>query len=148
MTTRPDRRILRNLHTVISSRILIKGFDRNRLGKFLDSSLGEGSDERVDLAHKFDINPQLEALSSLPINAVILSFLFKYFKDELPVTQTGLFNLLNICHVCNRYLQLKESELPPCTCISNLPPSGLKEIFQIFACWHNNVYVYLYRASI
>ena len=130
MTTRPDGRILRSLHAVITSRILIKGFDKNRLGKFLDSSLGVGSDERVGLAHKFDISPQLEALSSLPINAVILSFLFKYFKDKLPVTQTGLFNLL-VCHACNRYLQLKEPELAPC--VSNLPhdlPSDLKESFQ------------------
>ena len=130
MTTRPDGRILRSLHMVITSRILIKGFDRNRLGNFLDSSLGTCSDERAGLARKFDIYPQLEALASLPINAVILSFLVKYFKDELPVTQTGLFNLL-ICHACNRHIQLKEPELPPC--ISNPPhdlPSGLKEAFQ------------------
>ena len=130
MTTRPDVRILRSLHTVITSRILIKGFDKNRLGKFLDSSLGTDSDEREGLAHKFNISPQLEALSCLPINAVILSFLFKYFKDELPVTQTDLFNLL-VCHACNRYLQLKKPELA--LCVSSLPhglPSGLKESFQ------------------
>ena len=75
MTTRPDGRILRRLYMVISSRILIKDFDRNRLGNFLDNSLGECSDERAGMAHKFGINPQLEALANLPINAVILSFL-------------------------------------------------------------------------
>ena len=130
MTTRPDGRILRGLHKVLTSRILIKGFDRERLSKFLDSSLGACSDERTTMAHKFEINPQLEALSSLPINAVILSFLIRYFNDELPVTQTGLFNLL-ICHACNRHLQSKTPELPPR--VSKLPddlPSGLKEALQ------------------
>ena len=90
MTTRPDSRLLRRLHKVLMSRILIKGFDRERLNRFLDSSLGAHSDEKARLVRKFEINPQIDALSSLPINAVILSFLIKYFTDEeLPVTQTG-----------------------------------------------------------
>ena len=100
------------------------------LGKFVDTSLGACSDKRSGLAHKFDINPELEALACLPINAVILGFLVKYFKYKLPVTQTGLFNLF-ICHACNRHIQSKEPELPPY--VSKLPhdlPSGLKVAFE------------------
>ena len=131
MTTRPHGKILLSLQRVLSSRILIKGFDREKLGKFLDFSLGANSDEKATLVHKFEINPQLEALASLPINAVILSFLVKYFKDELPVTQTGLFNLF-MCHACIRHLQLKEPDRQQFF-VSKLPydlPSGLKEAFQ------------------
>ena len=131
MTTRPEGKILLSLRRVLTSRILIKGFDTERLSKFLDFSLGASSDEKVTLVHKFEINPQLEALASLPINAVILSFLVKYFKDELPVTQTGLFNLL-LCHACIRHLQLREPDRQQLF-VSKLPydlPSGLKEAFQ------------------
>ena len=133
ITTRPDGGILLSLRKVLTSRILVKGFNTERLSTFLDFSLGAHSDEKAKLVHKFEINPQLEALSSLPINAVILSFLTKRFEDELPVTQTGLFNLL-VCHVCIRHLQLKESEKEHCQLsVSKLPhdlPPGLKEAFQ------------------
>ena len=40
-------------------------------------SLGAQNDEKTRLVHVFEINPQPEALASLPINAVILSFLVK-----------------------------------------------------------------------
>ena len=133
MTTRSDGRLQQRLQKVLTSRILIKGFNRERLNRFLDSSLGAQSDEKARLVSKFDINLQIEALSSLPI-AVILSFLIKNFEDdEFPVTQTGLFNLL-LCHAYIWHLQLKEPEGEYCQLyIEKLPhdlPSGLKEAFQ------------------
>ena len=94
MTSRPDSRVTERLEPVLKSRVIIKGFSMENLHKFLDHSLGSDTTLRTKLTEKCEINPKIEGLCSLPINAVIISFLTHCCIDsesEMPATQTGLY---------------------------------------------------------
>lgn len=71
---------------------------------FLDSAMQGDAEGRAELDANFQLSPQFQALCTLPINAIVVSFLVRCFKDKLPVTQTGLFALL-IRHICIRHMQ-------------------------------------------
>ena len=129
ITSRPDSRLLLSLQKCLSTRIVLNGFTSEKLCEFLDSTMKEDEVGRGKLNKMFSISPRFQALCTLPINAVIVSFLVQCFGHELPVTQTGLFKLL-VCHICIRHMQLRSggTELH----IERLPhdlPSDLRESF-------------------
>ena len=129
ITSRPDSRLLLSLQKCLSARIVLNGFTSEKLCEFLDSTMKKDEVGRRQLSKMFSIRPRFQALCTLPINAVIVSFLVQCFGHELPVTQTGLFKLL-VCHICIRHMQLRSggTELH----IERLPhdlPSDLRESF-------------------
>ena len=108
---------------------MLNGFTSEKLCEFLDSTMKEDEVGRGKLNKMFSIRPRFQALCTLPINAVVVSFLVQCFGHELPVTQTGLFKLL-VCHICIRHVQIRNggTELH----IERLPhdlPSDLRESF-------------------
>ena len=129
LTSRPHSRVTKRLESVLNSRIIIVGFKGKEMHQFLDQTLGANSDHRKRLAEKFKINPRLEGLCSLPINAVIMSFVIHFIKDDIPTTQTGLYKPL-ICNFLVRHIDSPNTE---CHSISNLVddlPSEIQEVFQ------------------
>ena len=133
MTSRPDSRVTKQLERILSSRIIIKGFNNKQLCHFLDESLGYNSIERTMIAEKFKVNPTLEALCSHPVNAVVITSLIHIMKGEIPTTQTDLYNLL----ICNLLMRHIENRLPGTTqhYIPNineyLPPEICKDFKRI-----------------
>ena len=129
ITSRPDSRLLLSLEKCHSARIVLNGFTSEKLQEFLDSTMKKDEVGRRELHKLFAIRPRFQALCTLPINAVIVSFLVQNFGHELPVTQTGLFNLL-FCHICIRHVQLRSGGTD--LHIELLPhdlPSDLRESF-------------------
>ena len=129
ITSRPDSRLLLSLQKCHSARIVLNGFTSEKLCEFLDSTMKEDEVGRGKLNKMFSIRPRFQALCTLPINAVIVSFLVQCFGRELPVTQTDLFNLL-VCHICIRHVQLRSgsTELHIERLLHDLP-SDLRESF-------------------
>ena len=125
-TSRPDGRLFK-LQRGLTSKIVIDGFTYQTLNEFLDSAVPSDRFEEAKLV--VEKSPQLQTLCTLPINAVIVSFLIQCYKDEIPVTQTKLFNLL-FCHICIRHIQLRERDKP--IKIKHVPdnlPSDLRKPF-------------------
>ena len=129
ITSRPDSRLLLSLQKCLSARIVLNGFTSQKLNEFLDSTMKEDEVGKGKLNKMFSIRPRFQALCTLPINAVVVSFLVQCFGHELPVTQTGLFNLF-VCHICIRHVQLRSGGTD--LHIEQLPhdlPSDLRESF-------------------
>ena len=118
MTSRPDNRVTKRLESIISSRILIKGFNRENLHKHLNNSLGDSSVENAKLVREFKINPRLEGLCSHPLNAVIMTFLIHFLEKDIPTTQTNLFKPL-VSNFLIRHFQTRLNKEEPCE-IDNL----------------------------
>ena len=111
ITSRPDGELLYQLHRITSSKIVIDGFTSENLDRFLEVSSAQGDDgEQAKML--VERSPQLQSLCTLPINAAVIKFLVHCFKDELPVTQTELFNLL-FCHICIRHMQSRAGASKP-----------------------------------
>ena len=134
MTSRPNTGITKRLENIISTRILMKGFNRENLHKYLNDSLGASSAENVKLLQEFKINPRLEGLCSHPVNAVIMTFLIHFIEKDIPTTQTNLFKPL-VSNFLVRHVQTRCSNREgPCridsltddTCI----PSEICEPFK------------------
>ena len=134
MTSRPDSRTTTKLQAFLKSRIVIEGFSRAKLYEFIDVSLGAYGDEKRRLVEKFKVNPQLESLCSLPINAVIMIFLNRFFHHgDLSVTQTGLFKpLLSNFLVRHTQTRTGADELPEIVDFTkDIPPNIQKPFRQI-----------------
>ena len=133
MTSRPDSRVTKGMQAILKSRIIIEGFSKAKLYEFLDVTLGADSNEKQRLVQKFKINPQLESLCGLPINAVIMIFLNHFFHQDTPSTQTGLFKPL-LSHFLVRHVQTRtsEDELPEIKNFADdIPPDVRKPFRQI-----------------
>ena len=135
MTSRPDSRVTERLESVVdlNSRIIIKGFNKENLHKFLDHSLGIDTNMRMKLMEKCEINPKIEGLCSLPINAVIVAFLIHCTEDDIPATQTGLYNPF-VSNFLLRHLDIRKSkaefERPLIECLLNDVPVEICGAFQ------------------
>ena len=131
LMSRPDSRVIKRLESVLSSRIVIAGFNKEAMDQFFDSTLGTKSDEKRKLMEKFAINPRLEGLCSLPINAVIMSFLIYFAEgDNTPTTQTDLYKPL----ISNFLLRHIEKYLPQLdvSCIEDLHKDIPQEVSEPF----------------
>ena len=96
------------LYPLLTARIVVGGFDRNRIAQFADASLGGGSTGKKELDEAFQINPRLLGLCNLPINAVIVLYLLQLQTpcSKLPSTSTGLFYAL-VLNLLYRHMQLR-----------------------------------------
>ena len=112
LTTRPNLSNAMKLKSILRSKITIEGFSSAKLHEFLKASLGCDSKEYQLLKSKFEINPQLEGLCGLPINAAIMAFLIQFMKEDMPVTQTGLYKPL-LSDFLHRHSQTRTTECEP-----------------------------------
>ena len=108
MTSRPDRSVTSKLNSILSSHIILKGFNSYNLNQFLDASLGTTSEKEM-LLNKFKLNPRLQGLCCHPINAVIMCFLTLFMKEDLPTTQTNLYKPL-VCNYLTRHMDTRVTE--------------------------------------
>ena len=93
MTSRPDWRVTKRLKPVLNSCTVLVGFNRDSLMKFLDDSLGPGSEQKAKLLAEFQINPAVEGLCCHPVNAAIMSYVIHFISTVL-TTQTQLHDAL------------------------------------------------------
>ena len=117
MTSRPDWRVTRRLNSVLSSCILLAGFNRESLNKYLDDSLGADSEEKKKLQEEFRINPRIEGLCCHPVNAAIMCYMI-HFINTIPTTQTTLHDSL-IKNFLVRHTDSRLEDEEPCA-IHNL----------------------------
>ena len=90
LTSRPGSRAILELDNTFTGKVIITGF--HSLESFVSScSLRVTKDELLEALR---MKPELYSLCYLPLNAVILVYLYDNYKDDLPVTRTGLFDLL------------------------------------------------------
>ena len=96
------------LHSVVSARVVINGFDGAQVKQFADASLGQGSDARKELDDAFQKNPRLLGLCNLPINAAIVMYLLQLSTpcSKLPSTRTELFYAL-VINLLLRHMKLR-----------------------------------------
>ena len=125
ITSRPDSRLF-ELQGLLSSKIVIDGFTYEMLNTFLVSAVPCSNVKETKLL--IEKSPQLQTLCTLPINAVVVSFLVQCYKDEIPITQTELFNLL-FCHICIRHMQRKGDKPTKVKQLPNDLPSYLRKSF-------------------
>ena len=93
MMSRPDWRVIKQLKNVFSSCILLAGFSRESLSKYLDHRLGIHSEENQKLQEEFRINRRTEDLCCYPINAAIICHVI-HFINTVQTTQTKLHDSL------------------------------------------------------
>ena len=113
LTSRPNPRVTRELEAAFKTRIILSGFKGASLHQFLDHTLGANSDERKRLMETIAINPRLEGLCSLPINAVIMSYLMPFIGDAVPTTQTELYHPLFSNFLTRHIEERKKASDPP-----------------------------------
>ena len=96
------------LYPLLTARVVVGGFDRDRIAQFADASLGHSSAAKKELNRAFQINPRLLGLCNLPINAAIVLYLLQLQTpcSKLPSTQTGLFYAL-VVNLLLRHMQLR-----------------------------------------
>ena len=106
VTSRPDWRITERLQSVLKTCIVLAGFNRDSLLKFLEYRLGASSKEKAILLKEFRINPAVEGLCCHPVNAAIMSFII-HFICNVPTTQT----MLHDCLIKNFLIRLVKSRM-------------------------------------
>ena len=94
------------LYPLLTARVVIGGFDMDRIARFADATLGDGSAAK-ELHRAFQTNPRLLGLCNLPNNAAIVLYLLQLQTpcSKLPSTQTGLFHTL-VLNLLSRHMQL------------------------------------------
>ena len=61
-----------SLYPLLTARVVVGGFDRDRIAQFADATLGHHSVAKKELDKAFQINPRLLGLCNLPINTAIV----------------------------------------------------------------------------
>ena len=102
MTSRPGLPL--EIHQCLTGKVCIKGFES--LQTFLDTCFTGNDEEKYLMFEAIAMKPELLSLCYLPVNAAILAHILKFTKYNIPVTQTGLFNLF-ICNFLVRHLQTR-----------------------------------------
>ena len=93
-----------DLGNVVSSRIVILGFNEKNLREYFKSVLNNQERRANDLIEKIHRNPRIEGSCYLPLNASILVYLYKYNGEyKLPDTQYEIFTKL-VCNCITRHL--------------------------------------------
>ena len=112
----------------LTGKIMVKGFTLESLYKYINLRF-DGGDRERQLLSAFEMNPELESLCSLPLNAAILVFLYDHFKDNLPNTRTELFYPL-LCNHLLRHVRTREKK--PLPILKHLPDDLPSEIVSSF----------------
>jgi len=124
-----------SLHSVVTARVVINGFDDTQVKQFADTSLGQGSDARKELDNVFRKNPRVLGLCNLPINAAIVIYLLQLSTpfSKFPSTCTELFYAL-VINLLLRHMKLLtnhgEVEIEE---FDDLPESILKALKSVCA---------------
>ena len=140
VTTRPNMHVTSRLQSALKFKIMLEGFSMENLHDFLRRALDhEYSPYYHTLLDKFKANSQLECVCAHPINAVIIAFLALVHKDDLPVTQTGLYRAL-IFYFLNHHIQIRSAVHEIIDSFESLP-SSLKQPFSQLCKW-------AYKASV
>ena len=103
-TARPGCHKLKDLERILTSRIVIKGFDKKSVVQFINNSSPDSAGEVF--IKKLENNPCLAALCSLPVNTATMAFLVCHFEKRIPETQTGISKLL-LSNFLARHIQKK-----------------------------------------
>ena len=95
---------LSQYHIPHDKRILLRGCVPDDIFKTL---LQDDVEKMKKIESLLEMNPNLHALCSLPINAIILIFIHEMVNEEnMPRTRTDLFNLM-LCNFIVRHLQTR-----------------------------------------
>ena len=120
LTSRPGISV--RLTSCLTGKVLIRGFQS------LDQFFATRSvDNKEQLVEAVKMKPELHSLCHLPLNAVILVYLYDLLKENLPTTRTGLFD-----HLVRNFLyrhMLTRTSHEHCS-INNLPedlPSDIRK---------------------
>ena len=111
LTSRPGISV--RLTSCLTGKVLIKGFQS--LDQFFATCSVDNSEQLVEAVK---MKPELYSLCHLPLNAVILVYLYDLLKDNLPTTRTGLFDPL-LRNFLYRHMLTRTSH-KPCS-IDNFP---------------------------
>ena len=87
LTARPG--IPLQVTNCLTGKVIIRGF--RSLDDFFTTC---SPDNGIQLLEALKMKPELYSLCHLPLNAVILIYLYDFLKDDLPTTRTGLFDPL------------------------------------------------------
>ena len=108
LTSRPGFRAINEMNNILTGKVIIRGF--HSLKSFISScSLRVNKDELLEV---LVMKPELHSLCCLPLNAVIMVYLYDNFKDDLPITRTGLFDLL-VRHFIIRHIKKTHTDYEP-----------------------------------
>ena len=117
-----------SLYPLLTARVVVGGFDRDRIVQFATATLGDGSAAKKELDKAFQINPRLLGLCNLPINTVIVLYLLQLQTpcSKLPSTRTELFYAL-VLNLLLRHMQLRTNHgLVEINEFEDMPESVLK----------------------
>ena len=133
ITSRPDWRITERLQSVLKTCIVLAGFNRDSLIKFLDNRLGADSEQKAILLKEYKVSPAVEGLCCHPVNAAIMSYVIHFVSaDAIPTTQTMLHDSL-VKHFLIRHFKSRVKSKNPCAIDSLLDDKCLPhEICQPF----------------
>ena len=123
------------LYPLLTARVVIGGFDRNRIAQFANVSLGHSSAAKKALDEALRINPRILGLCNLPINAAIVLYLLQLQPpcSKLPSTQTELFYTL-VINLLLRHVQLRTTHgLVEINEFEDMPESVLKRFKSVCA---------------
>ena len=97
-----------SLYPLLTARVVVGGFDRDRIAQFAEATLGDNSTAKKELNKAFQINPRLLGICNLPINTAIVLYLLQLQTpcSKLPSTRTELFYTL-VLNLLLRYMQLR-----------------------------------------
>ena len=104
LTSRPGPAISFELLNCVKEKVVVKGF--KSLDEFIQMTVGEDRLKQGQIFKALEMKPELYSLCHLPLHAMILVFLFDFFKDHLPTTRTELFQPL-VCHFLIRHMQTR-----------------------------------------
>ena len=111
LTSRPGISVL--LASCLTGKVLLRGFQS--LEQFFISHSIDNKDQLIEAVK---MKPELNSLCHLPLNAMILVYLYDMLKDNLPTTRTGLFDPL-VRNFLYRHMLTRTSHKP--SSIDNLP---------------------------
>ena len=117
------------LYDHISSRIEILGFTPTEVKDYFTEALG-GESKAQKLEDELKERPMIQASCYLPLNAAIVSHLFRAQNYSLPATLHGVFTLLVVCCL-KRHLakQERQQERKDITSLDNIP-MDLQQFFK------------------
>ena len=113
LLSRPSASIQLTNNLSLTGKVLIKGFQS--LDQFFAACSVDNKDQLIEAV---EMKPELYSLCHLPLNAVILVYLYDTLKDNLPTTRTGLFDPL-VRNFLYRHMQTRTIYNP--SSIDNLP---------------------------
>ena len=104
LTSRPGPAISFELLNCVKEKVVVKGF--KSLDDFIKTTVREDGLKQGQIFKALEMKPELYSLCHLPLHAVILVFLFDFFKVHLPTTRTELFQPL-VCNFLIRHMQTR-----------------------------------------